>query len=962
MHFLAIFAVSILLSISCACGQVISVHEVQFTESPDGISPRNGQLVEVTGLVSAYGFGSAGLQYFISDPGGGPWSGVLVFDTQSRTIAVGDSVVVRATVTESSSQTRLNSPELLSVNASSTGIAQFSATTGAIGESLEGVFIALANPVVTEIVSGGFIVNDGSGPLRVREGFSFLYEPFVGDTLQFLKGIVSYTSGEFAINPRGDFDFGFSSNRPPLISEVSYAPDRPTGVDPVTVTALISDDNNELSEALVFYRFGDAGDFAAVTMHDDGEHGDGAAFDGRWGGVLPAGPERAQAHYYISARDADGARGLSPENAPTETYSYFIRSINLSIFDIQFVDSPTGGDSPFNGQIVTVTGIVTGSNFDGGSFFMSDPGGGPWSGVLVFNPPATPAEGDCVRVTARVQEYFELTEMSSVSNVTVLGTGHIAPPDTIHAGMLPDSSEAYEGCFVYIGPCVVTNTDDYGDFGQWAVRDASGEGIILGDFGLDYTPAEGDSFQFIQGCVTFNSNPGHMIAPRRNEDMGIIDRRAPQLLIAEAVTEHQANLRFNERIDPTVVNDLGHFEITEVTNPEFPTLHIQSAQLFNDGRTIQIETLESLPGESAYQIEVTDISDVSGNVLQQATLGFGGYSATEVTLINDIYNDFHTYEGLPVTLRGIVNFVQDVTTTSGSRRISAFIQDNSGRGFSLSQTGAASTFPGIQRGNLIEITGVVNEFSGAIQLGSFASGANSADIKVLAEYQELPEPIVIRTGDLRTQASIVAVSDPILYGSGTWCKATGTIYQVDENVGGGTNIFLDDGSGNLTVRVWDSMNLDSVMVEGEWMLLGELVGKRVSIAGPSSTFNGDFQMLAGYTEDFTDPDTNSVRPPSGKLILEVQNRAFAPDIGQTFPIFFDAPSEGAVRLRLFNLRGQLVNTFVDKRAGGPQAIDWDGRDDRNELLPLGTYILHLESIKNGETESLTKPIVVGTRL
>ena len=178
MHFLAIFAVSVLLSISCAISQIISVHEVQFTESPEGASPLNGQLVEVTGLVSAYGFGSAGLQYFISDPGGGPWSGVLVFDTQPRTIAVGDSVVVRATVTESSSQTRLNSPELLSTNASTTGIAQFAAASGAIGESLEGVFISLTNPVVTEIVSGGFFVNDGTGPLRVREGFSFVYEPF----------------------------------------------------------------------------------------------------------------------------------------------------------------------------------------------------------------------------------------------------------------------------------------------------------------------------------------------------------------------------------------------------------------------------------------------------------------------------------------------------------------------------------------------------------------------------------------------------------------------------------------------------------------------------------------------------------------------------------------------------------------------------------------------------------------
>ncbi len=961
MRFIAILAVSLLFTAPCVLAQPLSVRDIQFTESPDGASPLNGQTVEVTGLISGSGFSTGGLQYFLSDPGGGPWSGVLVFDTSPRGLVLGDSVTIRATVGEPGNQTRLSFLELLSSPTPGTGsITSFQTGISDIAEPLEGVLVEISLPVVTEVFTNGFQISDGTGSLRVRKGFTFQTAPLVGDTLQYLRGILSFASNEYSLNPRGDFDFGFTSNRPPLIGNVSYSPDRPTGVDPVTVTATISDDNNDLAEVLVFYRFSNSSDFSAVTMHDDGEHGDGAASDGRWGGVLPAGPERATAYYYISARDGDGAQGLSPANAPAETHTYFIRTINLSIFDLQFVDSPTGGDSPYAGQIVTVTGIVTGSNFDGGSFFMSDPGGGPWSGILVFNPPSTPAEGDCVRVTARVQEFFGLTEMTSVSSVTVLGQGTVPPPDTLYASMLPDSAEAYECCFVFIGPSVVTNTDSYGDFGQWTVRDFSGTGVILGDFGLDYTPAVGDSFMFIQGCVGFNSNPGHMIAPRRNADMGIVDRRAPQLLIAETVTEYRVNLRFNERLSPSVVNDLGRFEIIEVTNQNFPMLHIESAQLFSDGRTIQLETLESMPSSSAYQVEVTNISDVAGNVLEQATLGFGGYSPNEVTQIADIYNDFSAFEGRPTTLRGVVNFVQDVTTTSGSRRISAFMQDESGRGFNMSQTGAASTFPGIKRGNLIEITGVVNEFSGSIQLGSFAAGANSADVRVLAESQPLPVPIEVRTGDLRTQASIIRVSDQLVRGSGTWCVATGTAYQVDENVGGGTNIFIDDGSGNLTVRIWDSMNLDSVQLNGEWLLLGDLVGKRMSIAGPSSSFNGDFQMLAGYAADFSDPSI--VGAPSGDLALDVPNRAFAPDIGQSFPIYYDAPPTGAVRLRLFNLRGQLVHTFVDKRAGGPQYLDWDGRNDLNELLPLGTYILHLESIKNGETESLTKPVVVGTRL
>jgi DNA/RNA endonuclease YhcR with UshA esterase domain len=962
MHFLAILAVSLILSATSVFAQAITVHDVQFTEDPNGVSPLSGQTVEVKGIVTGYGFGTGSVRYYIGDPGGGLWSGMLVNESVARTLAIGDSVVVRGIVDESGTETKLNGPELLfGPQTAASSIPPYTSTISGIGEPLEGVVVHVVRPVVTEIFTTGFQIQDATGSMRVREGFDFQNAPQIGDTLDYLRGIIALSAGAFTLNPRGDFDFGFTSNRPPLVGNVTHTPDRPTGATPVTVTALISDDNNEVTEVFLHYRFDQTSEFEAVSMHDDGAHDDGEANDGVWGGTMAAGPVHATAQYYVSARDGDGLQGYAPLGAPEETYTFLVRSITLTIFDIQYTGDPTGGESPLNGQSVTVTGIVTGSNFDGGSsFFMSDPGGGPWSGVYVYASPTTVAPGDSVRVTAIVQEFSGITELSSVSSTTILGQGIIPTPDTISTGILRGAAEAYEGGFVYVGRGVVTSTSDYGQYNQWDINDGTGVGVAVGDFGLEYVPAAGDSFTFMQGCVQYHSSPGWMIAPRTDSDIGFIDRRAPQLLTAITVTEHFVNIRFNERLANSSVEDLDNFEIIEVTNQEFPMLHIESAQLFSDGKTIQIETLESLPSTSAYQIEVSNISDFAGNILTGATLGFGGFVENEVTLIADIYNHYADYDTTRTTIRGVVNFVQDVTTSSGSRRISAFMQDGSGRGFNLSQTGAASTFPGIKRGNLIELTGVVNNFSGSIQMGSFAAGQNSSDVRVISENQPLPAPIDIRTGDLRTQAQIVRTSVPELKGSGTWCRVTGTVYQVDENVGGGTNIFVDDGSGNVTIRVWDSMELDSVNLDGEWFRLGELVGHRMSIAGPSSTFDGDFQMLAGYAEDFEDP--NPVGAPSGKLILDVPNRAFAPDIGQTFPIFYDAPATGAVRLRLFNLRGQLVYTFVDKRAGGPQFLDWDGRNDLNELLPIGTYILHLESIKNGETESVTKPIVVGTRL
>jgi hypothetical protein len=180
---------------------------------------------------------------------------------------------------------------------------------------------------------------------------------------------------------------------------------------------------------------------------------------------------------------------------------------------------------------------------------------------------------------------------------------------------------------------------------------------------------------------------------------------------------------------------------------------------------------------------------------------------------------------------------------------------------------------------------------------------------------------------------------------------------------------VDDGSGNLTVRLWDSMNVDSVFLANHWYRLRDLAGKRLTLLGPSSTYNGDFQMLIGYAEDFQVPAdelgmglASALNLSFGDATHETENRPFAPDLGQTLKIRVEAPAASEVRLRVFDLRGHLVKTLWDNPAGGSVVIDWNGRDDLNSLLPIGTYLLHLESVHDGKTESKMKPVVIGTRL
>jgi hypothetical protein len=954
--------VALTLSITavCAVGQDLSVHDIQFTTDPSGNSPYNGQTVWTRGIVTAVNYQGQPIRYFIADRAGGLWSGILVNDNQSRFVAVGDSVHLQAEVQESSSQTRLRNivTGTFSTVPASGDVPPVVVSSGSVGEATEGVLIELRSLTVTAVTTTSFTVNDGSGPVAVgrgtNAGWPYAYEPLVGDELSFIRGLVSSAGSTYTLNPRGDADFGFVGNRPPLISNVQNTPTSPTELQADTVTAVIIDETG-VAWASVFFRFGTDTVFQSRPMYNDGRHGDRGAGDSLWGGVIPAGPVRDTCFYYVLAADSQNEQGTSPADAPTSTYSYYIRSSVLNIRDLQYTGNPTGGASPYNGQTVTVTGVVTGTEFSSyrDGFFICDPGDtvGLWSGIQVFNPQSTPALADCVLLTGQITEYSDLTEFASGASYTLLGTGHIPTPLPMRFSQLADSGEPFEGTLARLdAPMVVTDVSDWGQYRQFSLRCGSVTAAAVGDFAIEYVPAVGDSFRWMVGCVTYNSNVGWMIAPRADADMGYLDRRPPELVSAQAVSDTAVNIVFNERLHTVGIADVNNYLIVDQVS--FDTLHVLNAYLFSTGKTLQLTTLERL--SSRYRLDIRAVSDTSGNVLQNASVNFGAYEPGEYTPIADIYGDT-TLNNVTVTLRGVVNFVEDVTTSSGSRRIAAYIQDESGRGINLSQTGAASTFPGIQRRNLIVITGVVSPYQGSLQVGGFTA----ASMTVLAENQPLPAPIVVRTGDLRLQRNIIHTAWPGTFGSGTWVQTAGTIYRVDENIGGGTNIAIDDGTGNLTIRVWDSMNLRTVNLGGQTYRLRDLVSVYCVVAGPSGMYNNDFQMLAGYAEDFTLPPTGV---PSGELALRVPNRPFAPDLGQRLHIEYSAPALSEVRLRVFDLRGRVVATLVDKPAGGSNIIEWDGRDDLRELLPIGTYLLHLEAINQGNSRTRVKPVVIGTKL
>ncbi len=115
------------------------------------------------------------------------------------------------------------------------------------------------------------------------------------------------------------------------------------------------------------------------------------------------------------------------------------------IYDIQF---STASDfaSPEDGNQVITVGVVTGIiqfGADSGRFFIQD-SAAAWNGIYVYENGYVVNVGDSVEVHGTVDEFFGLTEIVSVTDVTILSSSN-ALPTAVDVTTAEASTKAFEG-------------------------------------------------------------------------------------------------------------------------------------------------------------------------------------------------------------------------------------------------------------------------------------------------------------------------------------------------------------------------------------------------------------------------------------------------------------------------------------------------------------------------------------
>lgn len=179
----------------------------------------------------------------------------------------------------------------------------------------------------------------------------------------------------------------------------------------------------------------------------------------------------------------------------------------VSIYDIQYTDA-VEGDSPYLGQTVVTSGIVTAASSS--SYFVQS-GEGAWHGIYVYSS-EDPAVGDSVIFTAEVDEYYNLTELKNVTNYIHIDSDITVPsPVTVATNDL--NNEMYEGVLVNAeGTC----TDSSLGYGEWELDDGSGP-IVIDEMYYEFTPTQGQDYS-VTGPLNY-SYGAFKIAPRDSNDI-----------------------------------------------------------------------------------------------------------------------------------------------------------------------------------------------------------------------------------------------------------------------------------------------------------------------------------------------------------------------------------------------------------------------------------------------------------
>jgi len=595
--------------------------------------------------------------------------------------------------------------------------------------------------------------------------------------------------------------------------------------------------------------------------------------------------------------------------------------------DIDDIQVYTAGlpDSPYDGQTVTVRGVVyERGQYSGGSHYIQDATGG----ISIYLNPGVVALGDDVEVTGTVGSYSGEIQIGSPA-FTVLSSGNTVVPTPVELS----------ACFDY--ELVGTLVSTIGTVTQVAAPNffmTNGTDTIQvyidSTTGIDLgAVAVGDLYQVTSPLITYNTTIE--LKPRFQTDL--VENPGGDTL-PQIAGVNCANW-VPMAADPIVVSAL----ITDDLGITSANLYYRDSDGTTPGSWASVamsntagDTYEgAIPGGHSdsqvdFYVEATDTGAQTVTLPGDAPTGFisvavGLTSIYEMQTVHpDSSDQSNNFNGVVVNVKGVV--------TAGTGQVGApskfIVQevdpnpatgDNTFGGLLVYESSAGFEY---YRGDLVEIGGYGNEYFGMSQILPH----NKDAVNLVSFGADLPDAEVVKTRILSDQDANLAEAY-----EGVWVKTFPAV--VLDTLGYGDYVIADK------IAVTDS----SLIVAPSVALVYEgTIGDVITVESFLDYDYGNFKIVP-FEDVFVTLTAMSPADDTPTVVSAGGFRSIAPNpFNPVTKIKFAVNEGNLVQLNVYNMRGEKVRTLVEGQLPANEyTFTFDGKNDAGRSLSSGQYFARL---------------------
>lgn len=720
----------------------------------------------------------------------------------------------------------------------------------------------------------------------------------------------------------------------PVISAIATIPAVPAFGDPVNVSATVTDAAAALSTVTLNWgtASGSLPNVISMAVTSGSTYQTSTAIPAQAGGVT--------VYFKITAVDANTTSVTSAEQS-------FGVPTTMTIAAIQ----GTGATSPYAGQSVLVSGVVTG--VFGTTFTLQD-GTGARSGIWATGSSA-PSLGQLVEVAGTVQEVNGCTTLTSaVVNSASAGSLPAATVLTTSAALAED----YEGVLVQVVDAACTLSSAATP--RWEINSGGGA-IAVDDLAVSPNLVLGTHYT-VTGPVS-GSTIDDGIVPRTVADVVFVsDTYVPTIVSVLPANNTSVKVTFSEPVTTATANVAANYTITGCS--------VTAAAVVGGQPETVALTVASMASGS-HTLTVNGVADAAGNVVSNAQAVFTYYGG-------NIPSGYYTSaEGLTGTnLRAALhNIIKGHTSISYTALWTAFYTTDdkaNGKVWDMYSDVPGGTPPyeytfGTDQGGSAgsEGTGYNREHSWP---DSWFNGSAPMHTDLFHLYPT--------DNDVNNRRSNYPYGE---VGTATWTSLngskvgpcvypgyTGTVFEPIDAYKGDfartyfymtTRYYLED-SGWITTDMTTKCELKpwALAMLLEWNAQDPVSQKEIDRNEAVYAIQGNrnpFIDRPDFVTKMFHPELSAAPLPGAGAVVELMQNVPNPFNPSTV-IRYELGAAGPVELSIYDLAGRLVDTvFSGQESEGRHEHVWQGRDEAGRKVATGVYVYRLRAGDVSETRRMT---------